>query len=304
MTNRIELWKGLVGSRLYGCSREDSDFDIRSIYTLSAKELLNPFKNEKQITRQNKEEDDVAYELSFFFCLAAQCNPNILELLFVPEDPKYTYSMHPAFKLVRDNRHLFLSKELFYRFTGYMKSQIHRLHNHAAWFKNPPDKHPKREDYFIPSCLTNEYLAQIVNFPPEIIVDEYRKYIDNWRQYLEDKKRYQVYQVWLKERNPKRAALEKAYGYDTKFASHAVRLAFETKELLINGNITFPLINAKDLLDIKNGLWTIEEVLNFADTAYASLEKVMQLSTLPRHADRDKLADLYFKVLETSGANA
>jgi hypothetical protein len=301
---RLELWKGLGGSRLYGTFRDDSDYDVRSIYTLDTRSLLNPYENEQHVIKQNDEEDDVAVELARFFVLAAQCNPNILELLFVPNAPEFTMNIHPAFELVRENRQLFLSKELFFRFTGYMRGQISRLHNHRAFFKNPPKAHPVRADYHVPEYLTNEQLAQIVNFPLRALALEHQEYLADWREYLIEKKKWQVYSVWLKERNPARAALEKAYGYDTKFASHAIRLHSECTELLTHSTITFPLPNAKEVLAIKNGAWTIKQVLEFAEHAYTDLEKVMQASALPRYADKDKLAELYFTILECAWKNS
>lgn len=42
-------------------------------------------------------------------------------------------------------------------------------------------------------------------------------------------------------RKPKRPELEAAYGYDTKYASHALRLGFQGVELMATGCLTLPL---------------------------------------------------------------
>jgi hypothetical protein len=61
-----------------------------------------------------------------------------------------------------------------------------------------------------------------------------------------------------------RPELVEKYGYDTKFAMHAVRLGMMGCTLLATGKIYIPLTEnqCKDLLDIRNGLWPLDKVIN------------------------------------------
>ena len=81
------------------------------------------------------------------------------------------------------------------------------------------------------------------------------------KQYASAKKEYSQFLNWKKTRNPERAALEEKYGYDCKFAMHCYRLITEGEEFLKTGFITFPRPDAELLLDIRNGCWKFEELL-------------------------------------------
>ncbi|MFW5799685.1 MAG: hypothetical protein ACOCV8_02620, partial [Spirochaetota bacterium] len=51
------------------------------------------------------------------------------------------------------------------------------------------------------------------------------------------------------------------YNYDTKFASHLMRLLLECEEFIDNGKVIFPLQYADFLIDIKKGKYTIDELI-------------------------------------------
>lgn len=291
---RIELFKVLAGSRGYGLNRPDSDYDWRHVYTLSKEELMNPFDTEKQQQVHSEDEDIEKHELRNFLRLASDCNPNIIEFLFFPT----VEYIHPLFqKYFVDNRHLFLAQTAKTKFVGYMKSQLHRVENHRAWFKNPPQHEPQREDYHVPVFLTNEALASIVNFSSEVVDEKYRPFIPQWRLFLIEKKKWQNYQSWIKTRNPERAELEKKFGYDTKHASHLLRLGFEAEDILTEKTIHIPSKHVQEILDVRNGKWTIEQVTNFADKMEEKLSRLSETSDLPEKTDKKLIAELYCKFI-------
>lgn len=74
---------------------------------------------------QHEEGEYTVFGLKKYLKLAADCNPNILEPLFLAEN-HYLY-VSPLGKKLLENRHLFLSKKAKHTYTGYAYSQIKRL---------------------------------------------------------------------------------------------------------------------------------------------------------------------------------
>lgn len=116
---------GLGGSHAYGTNIETSDLDIRGVYPNSRDELLGIAKDKEQMTLS--EPDTVVYSLRKFVRLAADCNPNVIELLGLRQQD-YLYTTPFGAALVY-NRKIFLSKKAINTFGGYAKSQLNRLIN-------------------------------------------------------------------------------------------------------------------------------------------------------------------------------
>lgn len=96
----------------------------------------------------------------------------------------------------------------------------------------------------------------------------------------------------------KRVKLIEKYGYDTKKASHMIRLLSECFELLTCHSISYPSRIADELLKIKQGQYTIDYVLARADAIERSLDDVYKVSTLPRGPDRAGIEKLQMSLLE------
>jgi predicted nucleotidyltransferase len=81
---------------------------------------------------------------------------------------------------------------------------------------------------------------------------------------------------------PNRPELIEAHGYDTKFASHAVRLALQGVELMQTGRLTLPMPDGqlKVVRDIKTGQWELENVLMLVRSLEAELVDAIRRSKL------------------------
>jgi predicted nucleotidyltransferase len=119
---------------------------------------------------------------------------------------------------------------------------------------------------------------------------------ENFIEILKQEKKYKTacqdwdsYQMWLKERNPARAELEKKFGYDTKYAVHLVRLIRMAREILEFGKVLVKRPDAEELRYIRNGGWTYEQVCDFADKENLSLNLLSKNSKLPNEPDFDKI---------------
>ena len=76
------ITKVVVGSRLHGTNTEDSDWDYRGIHISPLKDVLSPFKKQKNTSWIEGEEDNTSYELAEFCKLATKGNATILEVFF------------------------------------------------------------------------------------------------------------------------------------------------------------------------------------------------------------------------------
>jgi hypothetical protein len=112
------LFKTLIGSRAYGCSTEESDWDYKGVYAQHPEDIMSfGYKEQK-----NESKDEEYFELRRFVELASSSNPTVIELLWMPED--CIRHIHPAFQHLIDNRDAFLTKECRHSFAGYAIQQI------------------------------------------------------------------------------------------------------------------------------------------------------------------------------------
>jgi len=92
--------------------------------------------------------------------------------------------------------------------------------------------------------------------------------------YNEARKKREQYITWMAERNPIRHETEIKFGYDTKHAMHLVRLLRSGFEILTTGNLTVRRPDAQELLDIRAGKWTYEEVTKYADEMVEKIDRL------------------------------
>lgn len=70
--------------------------------------------------------------------------------------------------------------------------------------------------------------------------------------------------------------------FDTKFAAHALRLGYQGHEFLSTGRLILPIEEPKrqNILDIRLGKWTLEDVLNSIDEQEEKIKAAMHLAPL------------------------
>lgn len=88
-----------------------------------------------------------------------------------------------------------------------------------------------------------------------------------------------------------RQELVEKYGYDTKFAMHAVRLLTSVIEILETHDYQTYRQNREWLLEIRNGKYTLEEIFEILDELEARVEELYVTSDLPEHCDYNKIND-------------
>lgn len=236
----------MMGSRAYATEiKEDTDYDIYG-WAIPPKVYIFPhsggyipdFSEERPTFEQfqqhhiedkdaDKEYDITVFNIVKYFNLLMENNPNVLESAFVPQNC-ILHSSNVA-GLLRENRHIFLHKGLYYKYKGYAYSQLHKMSGH--------------------------------------------------------------------ERTGKRKELYEAYGFDTKFASHVVRLLQYCRQLLMTEDLDLQQ-NKEHIKAIKRGEVKEQEVRDWAAAQEKELEKCYQDSKLPERPRKAEIKALLLNILE------
>jgi predicted nucleotidyltransferase len=288
------------------------------------------------------EEDKVIYDLRKAMRLMADCNPNMIEMLWIPE--RFWLDSSTYWRRLIHYRHKFLSKKLRYTYGGYAFAQLKRIQRHRGYLLDPPKKKPERSDFHLPeeklvtddqmgafqwvlaklledsielmrlSDTTKEelkginYIGAVQSGIPEeswTTIQKLTGATDQWMEAIIKEKRYSQalkhwnsYQSWKKTRNLARAELEKKYGYDVKHAMHLVRLMKTGLEVLESGEIQVYRDDREELLAIRNGAWSYDEVVEFATECEKDLDELYKETRLPKNADRKFLDSLCQEIIE------
>ncbi|MEC3905990.1 nucleotidyltransferase domain-containing protein [Tamlana sp. 2201CG12-4] len=130
------IFECISGSRAYGLDTPRSDTDIRGVFILP-KESFYSLDYVGQVN--NESNDIVYYELRKFIELCSKNNPNILELLNVPEE--CVLYKHPIFDGIKLD--YFLSKQCEKSFANYAYAQIKKARGLEKKIVNPVEKERK-----------------------------------------------------------------------------------------------------------------------------------------------------------------
>jgi uncharacterized protein len=96
----------------------------------------------------------------------------------------------------------------------------------------------------------------------------------------------------------KRKAIVEQFGYDTKNAAHLIRLLRMGIEFLTDGELYVEREDASQLLDIKRGKWTLEQVKAESDKLFKLAEESYIRCTLPVKPDYKRVNDLCVELIE------
>lgn len=118
---------GVCGSYGYGTNREGSDVDFRGVTLNMPSDLIGLTHFEQYVDTTT---DTVIFSFNKTLSLLLNCNPNMIEILGLPED-QYLIKSELGQKLL-DHRGLFLTKRAAVTFGHYADTQLRRLQNALA----------------------------------------------------------------------------------------------------------------------------------------------------------------------------
>jgi len=96
----------------------------------------------------------------------------------------------------------------------------------------------------------------------------------------------------------KRKKLVEKWGFDLKNACTLIRLLKMGMEFLITGELQVDRPEKHQLIEIKKGLWTLEQVKKRADELFVGLEQAFIKSKLPNKPNYDKANKLLIEITE------
>jgi uncharacterized protein len=273
------IYKVKSGSQLYGTSTPESDTDYTSIFIPSAYNLLSlqkcdfvdmSSKGAKEYRRNtNQDFDDQSHSLSRYLQLVLKGNPNLTEILFAPKE--IIEIENPIFTELKRNYSKLLSRLVYDSFVGFATSQRKKLEYKRIRY----GELQSTLQYLQEVCgnqlednrtKMNERTATHLN----TLLQHYKGAKNNVEHfhiglplkiiYEKIKSEYENYGWRLHTKS------FKILGYDTKFASHTIRLLYEGEQLLLNGKLEYPLSGKvyNDIMNIKNGKLSIEEFQQLA----------------------------------------
>ncbi|MFA5135234.1 MAG: nucleotidyltransferase domain-containing protein [Patescibacteria group bacterium] len=148
-TNTIFLT--LTGSRVYGTSTPESDYDYRGV-AIPPEIYFLGYGHKFDQHESSSPHDSVVYGFNKFLKLAVDNNPNILELLYI--EPRFWVTTSLAWERLVQHRDWFLSTKCYHTFRGYAAAQLKRVRSHRAWLLQGELQEPKREDFGLPANLS------------------------------------------------------------------------------------------------------------------------------------------------------
>jgi uncharacterized protein len=294
------IFETVTGSRAFGLAREGSDTDIRGVIVGPPEWYFGFVGGPEQVTLGK---DHLHWEVRKFLRLAAAANPSILEVLWT--DRRFFTHLHPAGQRLIEARSDVLSKRIAGSFGEYAMSQLKRIRTHRHWLLDPPKEAPTRTLFGLPerTVLPKDQLGAVEaliadgRLEDADVTPNFLLVLEGERRYRAAKQGWAQYRTWVKQRNPDRAALEAAHGYDTKHAQHLVRLLRMAVEALETGELVVLRPDRDELLGIRDGAWTYEELIENAEALHADVRRAAASSTLPDRADESAIDALCVAVV-------
>lgn len=158
------IFECLSGSHAYGLQTEHSDVDIKGVFVMPEEQFLGL----DYVEQVNDEKNDtVYYELKRFMQLLAKNNPNILELLYSPDD--CVRFMHPVFAPLRERN--FLTRLCEHTFGGYAMTQVKKAKGLNKKILNPLPKERKTELDFC-HMVQGQASVRLIDFLKERNLDQ------------------------------------------------------------------------------------------------------------------------------------
>jgi len=316
------------GSHSYGLNVATSDEDFKGV-CIKPREayfgFTQKFEQMEHMGSKSDGIDKVVYSLDKFASLAADCNPNIIEVLHVsPED---IIKLDEFGNTLMSHRDEFLSKKAKFTFSGYARAQLHIIKSHRAWLLNPPKAAPERKDFGLSDnvkvskselgafnslveqgikmhvsndIVSNESFWERTAYAAKYIFGRRARPADvvtlftREKAYQSAKTHFDQYFNWVKTRNPARAEYEAKYGYDTKHGMHLMRLQMAGVRILKYSKVVVKWVGAERefLMSVRNGELPYDELVERAEKLEAEANELYKTSTLRKEPNRAKIDDI------------
>lgn len=285
------LVAGYMGSQSHGTYVAPTDpdaiddVDIMAVLLPPRRYLLG-LDTFEHWTIQKDELDVVAYSLHKFVGLLLKGNPNVLGLLWLRDEDYLRRS--PEFLALQANRHLFAAKSVYASFAGYASGQLHRMTAYSQEIEDEIQQlggELEAAGWLVSEVMDGRSLPMPKGITPDVA---------NQKAARLKMLRARYHTAYMGE---KRKRLVRQHGYDTKNASHLIRLLLMCGEFLRSGELQVYRHHDADVLRaIKRGEWKLEDVKARAEELFAAAKVARDESPLPDEPDRRKVSALLIDI--------
>lgn len=312
----MTIAKILYGSHLYGTFTPESDLDYRGIYLPTLRDCL--LGTVKDTVTDTTEEDTQYYSLPYFLRLAAQGQSVAIEILSAPDSA--IVEDGDVWRRLRGEKSRFYTKNM-HSFLGYAKSmsskyssRIDRL-NETETILKVFQRHSTGGGWDRPYRFNDDKrLSVIWDELPESLnavktVNERNTNVDK-RAYVICGRELQAtvtighaYSVikTVYDSYGERVRKAKNGQLDWKALAHAFRVAYQARDIVTTGRLTYPLHNADYLREMRLGKIDFMEnrLDERLDNLILEVQSLMDASNLPNKVDQSWCDDFVLDAYRT-----
>jgi hypothetical protein len=289
------------GSQLYGTATPESDTDYKGIFMPSTKEILlgripkcvsNSTKTDASKKNSKEDVDSGYYSLHYFIDLACKGETCALDMLHAPKNALEASSV--CWEAIQKERSRFYTRNLN-SFVGYARTQAakygikgSRLSDckRALDFVLSCDQHLRMEDVW-DALPMGEHISFSLGHALPYGIPMYFVCGRGIQSTCKLSKAAEILSKYYESYGARAKLAENNEGIDWKAVSHALRAAFQVKEILTTGDLIFPLRDAGYLKQVKAGQLDYKNIVGpRLEKEMEELEELTKKSTLPEKVDR------------------
>ena len=305
LSNNI-MYETIMGSYAYGVSSDTSDMDLYG-FAMPPKDVIFPhtaghiegFGTNKpsfdqflcdhvEDKEERKQYDCSIFNITKYFTLLTQNNPNMIDSLFTPDF--CVQHITKVGTMVRERRREFLHKGSWHKFKGYAFGQQHKMEIKEV-----------KVDFLVKFEQEHGILRETTFANAETELRDRNKGLKAFHQYKElDDSVIEEYVRLYRQgmESSKRFEGIKIHGMDVKFAYHVVRLLDEAEQILTTGDIDLQR-NREQLKAIRRGEMSKDEIKAWFTERENSLQKLYETSNVVPHSpDEGKIRQLLADCIE------
>lgn len=294
---RKYIFKSIYGSKLFGVDRPGSDTDYKSIFIPSSKEIILGNYKKISVVQTGSGEDKVdteEYSLQSFLRKGYQSQTFVYDLIFTPDDmilhktKEWDYIRLHRKKLITSNVRAFI---------GFALGQANKYQIKGGRLEDLDrfiDLLTKNKDLKLKEIKGLDSVEGVTSFLDDKNTKNYRIL----GKVCPEGSKGEILLTTLtnvRKRYGQRTLQSYKDGLDNKSFYHALRLCFEAKEILQNGEIKFPLEKADFLKKVRRNEFSIDELTNLIDENMKEIQDLKKVSSLPDSVDQDFWEDFIYR---------
>lgn len=300
------------GSHLYGTNTKDSDVDYKGVFLPSKQEVLlnavpkcRSFSTNNDLKKNSPDDiDEEIYSLHYFLKLACDGQTVAMDMLHAPDE--LILQSSDIWRNIVEQRNRFYTKNLN-SFINYARRQASkygikgsRLNAASQVLSFLRSNNPEGRLRDVWDQLPRNDYCHDIGIDPNGM----RQYQVCGKTFQESSSIGYVLPIISKfyddyGHRAKLAADNK--NIDWKAISHALRAAIQTKEILLDGTINYPLKDAPFLLEVKSGhLDYANEVAPKLESLMDEVQGLVNESDLPDKVDLEYWNNFLCEILESN----